>query len=252
MKVLIIEDEKIASCKLEQMLYQIDKTISVAAKIGTIREAVAWLKTNNPDLIFCDIQLSDGLSFSIFDEIEINYPVIFTTAYDKYAINAFKVNSIDYLLKPIDFEKLTQSIRKFKNLTKAGDLSRINIESLLKSFVKKEDPYKKRFVTTIGPKVKVINIEEIAYFYIKNKSVFIQTFTNKILAMDYSLDALEKMLDPELFFRINRKFLVHIDSIANIHLLSKSRIKIALTPPVDEDIIISFERSKNFKNWLNK
>ncbi len=252
MEVLIIEDEKIASERLEQLLHQIDKTISVVAKIGTIRDAIDWLGINTVDLIFSDIHLSDGLSFNIFEKVKVTTPIIFTTAYDQYAIKAFKVNSIDYLLKPIEIEKLTQSIEKYKNLTKAKDAGRIDIESLLKSFMKKEDAYKKRFMITIGPKLKIINLEDIAYFFVQDKSVFIQTKTNKNVAIDYSLDALEKMLNPELFFRISRKYIVHISSIANIHTLSKSRIKIALNPPVDEDIIISFNRSRNFKNWLNK
>jgi two-component system, LytTR family, response regulator LytT len=252
MNVLIIEDEKIASDRLEQLLHQIDKTISVVAKIGTIRDAVVWLGTNTPDLIFSDIHLSDGLSFNIFEKLEITTPIIFTTAYDQYAIKAFKVNSIDYLLKPIDIEKLVQSIEKYKNLTRAKGAGKIDIESLLKSFVKKEDTYKKRFMITVGPKLKIINIEDIAYFFVQDKSVFIQTKTNKNVAVDYSLEALEKMLDPEHFFRINRKYIVHINSIANIYTLSKSRIKIALNPPVEEDIIISFNRSGNFKKWLNK
>jgi two-component system, LytTR family, response regulator LytT len=252
MDVLIIEDEKIASERLEQLLHQIEKTISVVAKIGTIRDAVDWLGTNTVDLIFSDIHLSDGLSFNIFEKVEVNTPVIFTTAYDQYAIKAFKVNSIDYLLKPIEIDKLTQSIEKFKSLKKDRDANKINIESLLKSFVKKEDNYKKRFIISVGPKVRIINIEDITYFFVQDKSVFIQTKTNKIAAIDYTLEALEKILDPELFFRINRKYIIHIKSIANIHTLSKSRIKIALVPPVDEDIIISFNRSRNFKNWLNK
>lgn len=252
MDVLIIEDEKIASERLGQLLHQIDKTISVVAKIGTIRDAVAWLGTNTPDLIFSDIHLSDGLSFSIFEKVAVKTPIIFTTAYDQYAIKAFTVNSIDYLLKPIDIEKLTQSVEKYKNLTKDRDTGKINIESLLKSFVTKEDAFKKRFMITIGPKLKIINIEDITYFFVQDKSVYIKTKTNKNVAIDYSLDALEKMLDPEFFFRINRKYIVHINSIENIHTLSKSRIKIALTPPTDEEIIISFNRSRNFKNWLNK
>jgi two-component system response regulator LytT len=252
MNVLIIEDEKIASERLEQLLHQIDETISVDAKIGTIRDTVAWLGVNTVDLIFSDIHLSDGLSFNIFEKIEVTTPVIFTTAYDQYAIKAFTVNSIDYLLKPIEIEKLTQSIEKYKNLMKDRDTGKIKIESLLKSFLKKEDAFKKRFIITIGPKLKIINIEDITYFFVHDKSVYIKTKTNKNVAIDYSLDALEKMLDPEFFFRINRKYIVHINSITNICTLSKSRIKIALTPPADEEIIISFNRSRNFKNWLNK
>ncbi len=252
MNVLIIEDEKIAAQKLEQLLYKIDETITVVAKIGTIRDAVNWLGDNTADLIFCDIHLSDGLSFNIFDKIKVNTPIIFTTAYDQYAIKAFKVNSIDYLLKPINIEKLTQSVEKFKNLTRPVDITKINMEALIKSFVKKEDIYKKRFIITVGQKVKIVNTEDISYFFIQDKSVFIKTKTNKVVAIDHSLDALEKMLDSEFFFRINRKYIVHIDSIDNIHILSKSRIKITLNPPVDDDIIISYNRSGNFKNWLNK
>jgi two-component system, LytTR family, response regulator LytT len=252
MNVLIIEDEKIASERLEQLLHQIDKTISVVAKIGTVRDAVSWLGANTVDLIFSDIHLSDGLSFNIFEKVEVTTPVIFTTAYDQYAIKAFKVNSIDYLLKPIEIEKLTQSIEKYKSLAENRGANNLNIEFLLKSFIKKEETYKKRFMITIGPKVKIINVEDITYFFVQDKSVFIQTRTNKIAAIDYSLEALEKILDPELFFRINRKYIVHINSIANICTLSKSRIKISLSPPVEEDIIISFSRSRNFKNWLNK
>jgi two-component system response regulator LytT len=252
MNVLIIEDEKIAAQKLEQLLHQIDETISVVAKIGTIRDAVAWLGDHTPDLIFSDIQLSDGLSFNIFDKVEVNTPIVFTTAYDQYAIKAFKVNSIDYLLKPIDIEKLTQSVDKFKNLTRPADIDKINLEALIKSFVLKEGTYKKRFIITVGPKVKIVNIEDISYIFIQDKNVFLKTKTNKVVAIDYSLEALQKMLDPELFFRINRKYIVHIDSIDNIHILSKSRIKITLIPPVDDDIIISYNRSGNFKNWLNK
>jgi two-component system, LytTR family, response regulator LytT len=252
MNVLIIEDEKIASERLEQLLHQIDKTISVVAKIGTVRDAVSWLGINTVDLIFSDIHLSDGLSFNIFEKVEVTTPVIFTTAYDQYAIKAFKVNSIDYLLKPIEIEKLTQSIEKYKSLAENRGTNNLNIEFLLKSFIKKEETYKKRFMITIGPKVKIINVEDITYFFVQDKSIFIQTKNNKIAAIDYSLEALEKMLDPELFFRINRKYIVHINSISNIYTLSKSRIKIALNPPVDEDIIISFNRSRNFKNWLNK
>ncbi|MFH0841644.1 MAG: LytTR family DNA-binding domain-containing protein [Bacteroidota bacterium] len=249
MNVLIIEDEKIASGRLTEMLKQIDISISVTAVTGTVRDSIAWLKENSADLIFCDIQLSDGLSFDIFEKTEVNTPIIFTTAYDKYAIDAFRVNSIDYLLKPFDIEKLKQSLRRYENLVKTRE---INIESLLKSFIKKEDKYRKRFVITIGPKVKIINTEDIAYFFARDKGIFIQTTSGRSMAVDHSLDALEKMMDPELFFRVNRKYLVHINAIDNIHILSKSRIRIILTPPAGEDIIISFERSRNFKNWLNR
>jgi two-component system, LytTR family, response regulator LytT len=252
MNVLIIEDEKIAARKLENMLHQIDESIIVLGRIGTIRDAIDWLGKHTADLIFCDIHLSDGLSFNIFDKTAIKTPVIFTTAYDQYAIKAFKVNSIDYLLKPVEPDKLRQSIEKFKSLTAPGNIDNMNVEALLKEFVKREEGYKKRFMVTVGSKVKIINVEDISYFFIENKNVFIKTLTNKMVAIDFSLDAMEKMLDPDLFFRINRKYIVHINAIENLHILSKSRIKVALSPQADEDIIISFNRSRNFKKWLNK
>jgi two-component system, LytTR family, response regulator len=251
MDVLIIEDERIASLKLEQLLKEADPEIRVMASIATIRDAVVWLRSNSPDLIFSDIHLSDGLSFNIFDQVDISTPVIFTTAYDQYAIEAFRVNSIDYLLKPVEIGKLEQSIEKFKSVTGKRHSGKMEIESLIKAFVNQEDPYKKRFVITIGSKVKMVNVEEIAYFYVQDKSSYIQTRTKQSVAIDHSLNELEKMINPKHFFRVNRKYLVHIDAIENIFILSKSRIKLALRPPTEEAIIISFGRSRDFKNWIN-
>jgi DNA-binding LytR/AlgR family response regulator len=252
MDVLIIEDESLASQKLEQLLTQIDNSIAVVATVGTVRDAVTWLESKQADLIFSDIHLSDGLSFSIFEKVEVDIPVIFTTAYDQYAIDAFRVNSIDYLLKPIEIEKLTQSIKKYKSLTREWHPGKPEFESVIKSFIKQSDPYKKRFVITIGSKVKVVNTEDIAYFFSQDKNTFIQTRKNQTMGIDYSLDALEKMIDPERFFRANRKYLVHMESIEHIQILSKSKIEVALIPPVEEEVIISFKRSREFKTWLNK
>jgi DNA-binding LytR/AlgR family response regulator len=252
MDVLIIEDESLASQKLEQLLTQIDNSIAVVATVGTVRDAVTWLESKQADLIFSDIHLSDGLSFSIFEKVEVDIPVIFTTAYDQYAIDAFRVNSIDYLLKPIEIEKLTQSIKKYKSLTREWHPGKPEFESVIKAFIKQSDPYKKRFVITIGSKVKVVNTEDIAYFFSQDKNTFIQTRKNQTMGIDYSLDALEKMIDPERFFRANRKYLVHMESIEHIQILSKSKIEVALIPPVEEEVIISFKRSREFKTWLNK
>ncbi|MCK4664928.1 MAG: response regulator transcription factor [Bacteroidales bacterium] len=251
MKVVIIEDEKIVAERLEQLLYKIDNSISVLAKIRTIRDAVIWLNNNNPDLIFLDIHLADGLSFKIFEQIEIKTPVIFTTAYDQYAIKAFKVNSIDYLLKPINIDDLTQSINKYKDLIKTKSSGTIDFKTLIEAIDKKSE-YKKRFTISIGRKIKIINTNDIAYFYVLEKSIFVHTYDNKNIAIDYSLDKLESLLDPEIFFRINRKYLININSIKNIYTLSKSRIKVELNPPANEDVIISFKRSGMFKKWLNQ
>ena len=239
MNVVIIEDEKIVANRLEQLLLGIDDSIRILAKIRTVREAAEWLKINHPDLIFLDIHLADGLSFKLFDLLEVKTPVIFTTAYDQYAIKAFKVNSIDYLLKPIDVEALKQSIDKFKNLAGTKHFNTNDIQSLVEA-LKTKRGYKKRFTISTGTKIKVINTNNMAYFYVLEKSVFIRTIENKNIAIDYSLDKLENLLDPELFFRVNRKCLIHIDSIKTIYTLSKSRIKIELDPPANDDVIISF------------
>ncbi|MCK5169634.1 MAG: response regulator transcription factor [Bacteroidales bacterium] len=251
MTVLIIEDEKIAANNLEKLLKQISPDIQILDKLETIRNSVNWLSNYKADLIFLDIHLADGLSFKIFEQIEIKTPVIFTTAYDQYAIKAFKVNSIDYLLKPIDIDDLIQSINKYKDLTETKSSGTIDFKKLIEAIDKKGE-YKKRFTISVGRKIKVINANDIAYFYVLEKSIFVHTYDNKSTAIDYSLDKLESLLDPEIFFRINRKYLININSIRNIYTLSKSRIKIELNPPANEDLIISFKRSGMFKKWLNQ
>lgn len=252
MDVLIIEDEKVASRRLEQLLTEIDPSIRVMTKCPTIRDSVVWLRSHSPDLIFSDIQLSDGLSFQIFEQVKVSTPVIFITAYDQYAIKSFEVNSVDYLLKPIEKDKLSKAIEKYHSLKPPGDNREIDHVSLQKAFLEREDLYKKRFMITVGPKVKVVDVDDIAYFHVQDKSVYIRTKANQNLAIDHSLDNLEEVLDPRLFFRINRKYIVHIHSIDSMYTLSKSRMKMTLSPPADGDIYISFNRSRSFKNWLNQ
>ncbi len=251
MEVVIIEDEIAVANRLVQLLNQIDPKILVLEKIRTVRDAIKWLGQNHPDLIFMDIHLADGLSFKIFDQIEIKTPIIFTTAYDQYAIKAFKVNSIDYLLKPINIDELTQSIQKFKKISENNLTKIIDYQSIIKAIGDKK-AYKKRFTINIGRKIKIIETSSIAYFYIMNKSNFILTNENKSFDIDYSLDKLEDLMDPEIFFRIHRRYLIHINSIKSIYTLSKSRIKIELTPPANEDIIISYQKSGKFKKWLGQ
>lgn len=252
MNVIIIEDEKIVADRLEQLIYQVDNSISVLAKIGTIRDAVKWLSNNTPDLIFLDIHLSDGSCFKIFEQIEVKTPIIFTTAYDQYAIKAFKVNSIDYLLKPIDIDELTQSIEKFKDLIRIKNSETINFKSLIEILDNKKNVYKKRFVINTGRKIKIINTNDIAYFYVLEKCIFLCTYDNNNIAVDHSLEKLESLVNPDYFFRINRKYIVSINSIKNIFTLSKSKIKVELNPPTNEDVIISYKRSGKFKQWLNQ
>lgn len=250
MNVLIIEDEKIAADNLESLLLEIDDTITILAKLESIREAVRWLNSNNADLIFMDIHLSDGISFSIFEQVQVTTPIIFTTAYDQYAIKAFKVNSVDYLLKPIEHKEVKHSLEKYKDLHAKQASGSIDYQSLLKALSPKKE-YQKRFMVYAGSKLKTIKTEDIAYFYSLEKNVFLCTFNAISYSLSYSLDKLETMPPPDKFFRINRKFLVNIDAIENIYTLSKSRIKVELKPTPDEETLVSFNRTPEFRKWLN-
>lgn len=250
MNVLIIEDEKIAADNLEKTLKSIDGDINVLDKLESIRDSVNWLGKNTAELIFLDIHLSDGLSFKIFEQIEINTPIIFTTAYDQYAIKAFKLNSVDYLLKPIDKEELLKSLEKYKLLHLKKDLSPFDYQALINALSDKKE-YQKRFMVYAGSKLKSIKAEEIAYFYSMEKGTYLCTFDNVSYSLSFSLDRVEEMVDPEKFFRINRRFHVHIDAIENIYTLSKSRIKVELKPKIDEETLVSFNKTHEFRNWLN-
>jgi DNA-binding LytR/AlgR family response regulator len=250
MKVVIIEDESVAADKLEQLIHGLDPKIEIMAKIGSVREAVRWLIHHSVDLIFLDIQLSDGIGFSIFENIHLNTPVIFTTAYDQYAIKAFKLNSIAYLLKPIREKELSESLTKFHTLKSAFG---IDFDRLMSQIQGREVEYKKRFLIQIGDKIKKIDLSEIAYFYVFEKAVYLRTNTGNSYPVDYSLDRLEDLLDPDVYFRINRKYMVGIHSIANMVAYSRSRVKVELKPKTanEFDTIVSIERSANFKKWLN-
>jgi DNA-binding LytR/AlgR family response regulator len=251
MKVLIIEDEKLAATNLEKLIISLDSSMQIVGKLGSVRESVKWLSENSADLIFMDIQLSDGLSFSIFDQIKVTTPIIFTTAFDQYAIKAFKHNSIDYLLKPIDKEELAVSIEKFNDRFKKKQIPEINFEALLNS-LKAKPEYQKRFAVYAGLKIKSIPTKEIAYFYISDKNVFLTSTENVQYAIDFTLDKLEEMLDPQQFFRLNRKIIANIDSIKNIYAVSKSRITINLVPAFSEEVVVSLSRAADFREWLNK
>ncbi len=251
MNVLIIEDEKIAAEKLENMLNLIDPSIVVMNKIGSIKESIKWLFHNQADLIFLDIQLSDGISFSIFEQISVNTPIIFTTAYDKYAIKAFQVNSISYLLKPIREIDLSAALAKYKTLKKAQT---IDFDTIVSQIQGKPFQYKKRFIIQIGEKIKKVETKDIAYFYIFGKSVYLKSFTGAALPLDFSLDKLEELLSPSVFFRINRKYIVNMDAISQMTAYSRARVKLELVPNVDDitETIVSIDRSSEFKKWLNK
>lgn len=250
LNVLIIEDEALAAERLESLIKEIDPEIQISAKLPSVREAVKWLSVNQANLIFLDIQLSDGLSFSIFDQVTINTPVIFITAYDQYAIRAFQLNSIAYLLKPIRKNELQASLQKYRLLKSAFS---IDFEDLLANIQGKKPEYKKRFLIQTGDKIRKLETNDIAWLYAQDKSVFIRTFQNQTLPADSSLDNLEQLLDPACFFRINRKYLVNMDAITNMVAWSRGRIKLELKPKTDDefDSVVSIDRSSDFKKWLN-
>ncbi len=253
MRILIVEDEDAAARRIVALLNEIEPSAEICSITDSIKSTLKWLQHNNhPDLALFDIHLADGSSFRIFEEGNISFPVIFTTAYDKYALDAFKVNSIDYLLKPIKKRELAFSINKF-NETKSHDVySKAFIQSILEKISKQEPQYKERFVVNYADKIRIINCSEIAGFYTLQKSVFLLSFENKSFAVDYTLEQLEKELNPREFFRVNRRYILNIKSIKDMYRWSKSRIKIKTEPEVNEEIVVSSERASAFKAWLNQ
>lgn len=249
MKVVIIEDEYPAIQKLERLLNEIDTDIEVVSVLGSVEDSTNWLHENpHPDLIFMDIQLEDGFCFEIFENIEINTPVIFTTAFDEYALRAFKVNSVDYLLKPIDSVALRKAIQKFKWVHKNEDFNS-KIEILINQLQPK---FKERFFIKVGEHYKSIQITDIHCFYIKERCPFMYTAKGKTYAMDHSLDKVEKMIDPKRFFRVNRNYIINLSAIKDIIAYSSSRLKILVEHWVDHDeILVSRERVKDFKAWMD-
>lgn len=252
MDLVIIEDEPLAATRLKSLVKDIDSTINVITTLDSIKSAVAWFKKNSaPQLILMDIQLGDGISFEIFDQVEVNAPIIFTTAYDEYAIKAFKVNSIDYLLKPIDKNDLIVALKKYESTRQTvPDQKEVlnKIGSAMQMLTKK---YKERFVTKVGEHLKFIEIGEILFFFSLDKVTFCKVGEGRKHILDYTLDQVELMIDPALFFRINRKYIVSINSIADMITHSNSRLKLVLKSSDDADVIVARERVQDFKNWLD-
>ena len=248
MNCLIIEDEKIAAEKLSGLINCYDQTIDIVGVIQSVKKAVEWLNTNEaPDLIFMDIQLADGLSFEIFEQTIVKTPVIFTTAYDEYALKAFKVNSIDYLLKPISQSELDQAIDKYKESNTLKEIPSQVFDNIMHLLTKK---YKTKFVIKVGEHIKVFTIEDVQCFYSMEKYTFLQNNEGRDYAISYSLDQVENLIDPAKFFRINRRFLVSFLAISNIVSYSNSRLRINLKSNDSEDLIVSREKVQDFKKWL--
>jgi DNA-binding LytR/AlgR family response regulator len=252
MKILLIEDEEPAAKRLQKMLKEIEPTATILESIVSVSSAIKWLKENeSPDLVISDIQLSDGLSFEIFKKVNAQCPVVFTTAYDQYAIEAFKVNSIDYILKPVKKDELAAAINKFKQLKNNAQPSALDINKLLQSFnAAPEANYKNRFIVRYGEHIKTINIQDVAYFYTEDKINFLTTKEGRRYTIDFNLDTLETMLNPKVYFRINRQYIIGIHAITEMFAYSKSRVLIKLNPPTKQEIVVSTERSGDFKLWL--
>jgi DNA-binding LytR/AlgR family response regulator len=251
MKVIIIEDEEAAYLRLKKILLEIDPAIDIVTHLDSIAHSLQWLKNNaQPDLIFADIQLGDGPSFEIFANVKVTAPVIFITAFDSYALQAFRFNGIDYLLKPVKKADVQQSLRKFTQLTKTQAAPPVNYEEILTLLSSRTPVYQKRIVVRIGQSIRTIEIADVAYFYTEEKIAFASLTDGKRLPLDFTLDELETILDPALFFRINRQFIIYIKAIENMFSYSKSRIKILLKPHTEAETIVSAERSAAFKEWL--
>ncbi|UMB60738.1 LytTR family DNA-binding domain-containing protein [Lutibacter sp. A80] len=252
MNVIIIEDEKPAARRLSRMLNEL--TIQPLTMLHSVEEAVNWFLNNeHPDLIFLDIQLSDGLSFEIFDEVEIKSAIIFTTAYDEYALKAFKLNSVDYLLKPIDSDELENAIAKYKNMynTEKNVTFDLNqLKNIISNNSENTINYKKRFTVKIGQHIKMISTASIECFYSENKATNIHTIDNRNYLIDDTLDTLEGKLEPDTFFRVNRKYVININAIKDIVSYTNSRLKLILNSYKEDEIIVSRERVKDFKEWI--
>lgn len=253
MKVLIVEDENMAANRLEKLLIAADPSIEVMAKIDSIKRAVKWIEENEANLLFFDIQLADGLSFEILEQVQVKTPIIFTTAFDEYAIKAFKVNSVDYLLKPIDPEELGESLEKFKTLyVKKESNQGFDLESIAKAMKQLTRKYKERFVVKIGEHIKTVSIDDIRYLYSQEKMTFINDIHNKKFIIDFTLEQVQELIDPDQFFRINRKYIISMKAIKDIVSYSNSRLRIILHDSDEMDAIVSREKVQEFKKWLDR
>ena len=251
MKTIIIEDEKPAARLLQRKLEK--QNIKVAVMLHSVEEAINWFSNNtHPDLIFLDIQLSDGLSFEIFEKIDIKSAIIFTTAFDEYALRAFKLNSIDYLLKPIDEDDLQAAIAKFQANQPKNDIINLDFEQIKRMLQNPfEKTYKTRFTIKIGQQLKIITTDEIECFFSENKGTYIHTIENRNYLIDGTIEALEAELDPKNYFRINRKHIIPLKSIKEIQMHSNSRLKIILPTFKDDEAIVAREKVNEFKLWID-
>lgn len=252
MNILIIEDEQLAADKLKSLIRELQDEHQVLEVLDSIEDSVAWLQQNeHPDLILSDIHLADGLCFSIYSKIEPKCPIIFTTAYEKYAIQAFEVNSVDYLLKPIQLDKLEMAIQKCQTRKTPLHESQL-LDTIQSALIKAPTQYKSRFLCKLGNTIKSIETKTIQYFYSQDKITFVVDKHKNRLPINNTLDEIDQMLDPKSFFRVNRKYIVNFHGIDEIHTYFKGRLKLKLNPHIEDDIIVSTEKSPIFKSWLDR
>lgn len=250
MRVLIIEDEAPAFRRLQKLLEELNSTIEIVEVLDSVEESVKWFNNHQePDLIFSDIQLSDGISFEIFEQVKITRPVIFTTAFDEYMLKAFRVNSIDYLLKPIKKEDLKHSLEKYKVIQSAFSNSP-NLGELLKGLKLGEEDYKTRLLSKVGDKLISVEVENVVYFQTRHGVVHVFTSQGRNYLLDQTLDELIKSLDPKTFFRANRQFILQFKSIEAVHRYHKGKLIVELRMQPDQEVIVSAERASEFKKWL--
>jgi DNA-binding LytR/AlgR family response regulator len=254
MKVIIVEDEVPAAEKLERYLQKYDSAIQVLGRFDSVTATVQWLNSNQDsiDLIFMDIQLIDGLSFQIFQQVQVRKPVIFTTAFNEYALDAFKVNSIDYLLKPITFTDLSTSLKKLESLRQQFNFNKDQQEQVQQVFASiKSREYKNRFMVKLGEHIRSITADQISLFFADGRDVYLVTNQNRKFIIDYTLEGLEEILNPAVFYRLNRTFILNINSIKDVLVYSNSRLKITLNQEFDKEIIVSREKVGEFKEWFD-
>lgn len=255
LKILIVEDEELAAERLAQLVKEIEPDAEIHGPVDTVTATIAHLKTcTDYDLILLDIQLADGKSFSIFDDFEITTPVIFTTAYDEYALQAFELNSIDYLLKPVNREKLKTALEKFRKLKEYFGAGNPNIQlyEMIRNLRTPEKPaYKNRFLISKGDAMVPVKVSEIAAFYAEDKEVFLITHENKRFIIQHSVEELTSKLDPKLFYRVNRQFIISADAIQKVHNYFNFKLKVELKADPKLDIVVSRSKTLSFKAWMN-
>lgn len=250
MNVVVIEDEQAAARRLKRMLTH--EGLNVIAVLHTVADAVSWFKNHAaPELVFLDIQLSDGLSFDIFEQTTLSSPIVFTTAFDEYALQAFKLNSIDYLLKPIDAKELSNAIKKYHHLKPTTPVIPFNFEDIKEMLWQDRTVYKERFTVQVGQHIKIFQVPEIVCFYSENKGTYALLASGRTYLMNKTLEGLEPMLNPELFFKISRKCIIHLPHIQDIVSYTSARLVVKIAPKLNIDLVVSRERVKDFKLWIS-